>query len=187
MPIDNNPLFEWPPQIGKIFTWYKAMWLKASEVTLMLAIAIISWFCLMPALIQFESPDVGVIGSMLLRNLLIAFIVAGGLYRFFNALKRQGNELCYDTTELVNQKCFDFDSQLLDNMFWTLASGVTIWTAYEVLLFWGLANGYAPSLNWTGNEIWLCTLLSMCFILARYLFILLFRPTQSMFYFTCLR
>jgi len=163
-PIDNNPLFEWLPQIGKIFTWYKAMWLKISEVTLMFVVALASWLYLMPTLAQFEVPDVGVVGLMLLRNFLIASIVAGGLHLFFNALKRQGNELRYDTTELGNQRRFTFNSQLLDNMYWTLVSGVTIWTAYEVLLFWGLANGYAPSLGWVGNEIWFCALFGLIFM-----------------------
>jgi hypothetical protein len=31
----------------------------------------------------------------------------------------------------------------------TIASGgVTVWTAYEVLMFWAMANGYAPMLTW---------------------------------------
>jgi len=157
-PLDNNPLFEWPLQLSQIFVWYAVMWLKLSEVLLMLAIAVISWFYLIPELGQFESLNVAVITSMFVRNLSITLVVAGGLHLFFNVLKKQGTELRYDTTELGNQKSFDFNSQLLDNMFWTLLSGVTLWTAYEVLLFWGFAKNYVPSLAWNSNEIWFCLL-----------------------------
>lgn len=48
---------------------------------------------------------------------------------------------------------FTFRSQLWDNVFWTLASGVTVWTAYEVALFWLLANVYAPVLLLGENPV----------------------------------
>jgi sterol desaturase/sphingolipid hydroxylase (fatty acid hydroxylase superfamily) len=51
-------------------------------------------------------------------------------------------------------RSFTFNSQLWDNMFWTLASGVTVWTGYEALLFWAMANGYAPVLGFWDNPIW---------------------------------
>jgi sterol desaturase/sphingolipid hydroxylase (fatty acid hydroxylase superfamily) len=38
-------------------------------------------------------------------------------------------------------------------MFWTLASGVAFWTAYEVLMLWAMANGYAPILSWVDNPL----------------------------------
>jgi len=163
-PLTNNPLFEWPFNLGRIFLWYGAMWLKVSEVNLMLAVAIISWLYLTPELAQFESLNLEVISAMFARNLSITVLVAGGLYLFFNVYKKQGNLLQYDTTQLGNQKRFTFNSQLLDNMFWTLVSGVSLWTAYEVLLFWGFANGYAPSLVWSDNEVWFCTIFFAIFM-----------------------
>jgi len=36
-------------------------------------------------------------------------------------------------------------------MFWSCASGVTIWSGYEALMMWALANGYAPMLNMPGD------------------------------------
>jgi sterol desaturase/sphingolipid hydroxylase (fatty acid hydroxylase superfamily) len=42
---------------------------------------------------------------------------------------------------------FLFNNQTYDNIFWTLVSGVPIWTAYELLLLWAYANGYAPMIN----------------------------------------
>ena len=31
---------------------------------------------------------------------------------------------------------------------------MTIWTGYEVLMFWAMANGYAPMLTWSANPVW---------------------------------
>jgi len=48
--------------------------------------------------------------------------------------------------------------QIRDNIFWTIASGVTVWTAYEVLMFWAMANDYAPMLTWAANPVWFVAL-----------------------------
>ena len=65
---------------------------------------------------------------------------------------RQGQKLRYDKRPLmVNGKQFTLGGQIRDNMFWTLTSGVGTWTAYEVLMFWAMANGWAPVLSVEGN------------------------------------
>ena len=75
-------------------------------------------------------------------------LVAGGLHLYFYTFRMQGDERRYDARPLATKsRVFTFNSQVRDNMFWTLASGVTIWSAYEVLMLWALANGYAPALS----------------------------------------
>jgi lathosterol oxidase len=39
-------------------------------------------------------------------------------------------------------------------MFWSIVSGVTFWTAAEVLYFWAAANGWAPVMTFTDNPVW---------------------------------
>ena len=39
---------------------------------------------------------------------------------------------------------FTFNNQTYDDMFWTLASGVPIWTCYEVLMLWAYAMAMPP-------------------------------------------
>lgn len=51
------------------------------------------------------------------------------------------------------RKKFSFNNQVLDNIFWSIASGVTVWTLYEVLYFWGVANNVIPTLGFTSNPI----------------------------------
>jgi sterol desaturase/sphingolipid hydroxylase (fatty acid hydroxylase superfamily) len=80
--------------------------------------------------------------------------VAGGLHLYFFYWKKQGQNLRHDPRDLATEgRNFTFGNQVKDNVFWTLASGVFFWTAYEVLLFWAMANGYAPLLLWSDNPV----------------------------------
>ncbi len=44
----------------------------------------------------------------------------------------------------TGKRKFLWGSQLRDNVFWSCASGCTVWTAYEVLMTWAYANGLLP-------------------------------------------
>ena len=50
-------------------------------------------------------------------------------------------------------KRFTFNNQTYDNIFWTLVSGVPIWTCYEVLLLWSCANGYITMITPSENPV----------------------------------
>ena len=92
---------------------------------------------------------------MYFRNFILMCTVAGELHLYFYTFTKQGQYLKYDPQPLMkNGRKFTLAGQVKDNMFWTLASGVTIWTAYEVLMVWALANGYAPMLTWSGHPFW---------------------------------
>jgi sterol desaturase/sphingolipid hydroxylase (fatty acid hydroxylase superfamily) len=54
---------------------------------------------------------------------------------------------------------FLFDNQVLDNIFWTFISAVPIWSAYEILTFWGQANGWLPYLSWKHHPVWFVLLM----------------------------
>jgi lathosterol oxidase len=43
-------------------------------------------------------------------------------------------------------------------MFWTLASGVTVWTAYETFFLWGYASGQLEIMDWRSNPVWFALL-----------------------------
>ncbi len=83
------------------------------------------------------------------------FVVAGSLHLWFYTFSSQGKKLKYDQRPLMmNCRQFTLGGQIRDNMFWTLGTGVFIWTLYEVILFWALANGYMPMLTWAANPVW---------------------------------
>lgn len=139
-----------------MFRWMLRQWLVVTERSILVLISLCSWFFLQPPLEVTANLSLDWIGLLYLRNLLLMIAVAGGLHFYFYTRKKQRDTLRYDTRDLKGmQKSFTFQSQIADNIFWTMASGVTIWTGYEVLMFWAMSNGYAPPLAWADNPLWL--------------------------------
>lgn len=156
LPIEVSPYFRWPPNPVAILKWIWKGWFPLSERLVILLIAIASWAFLHPPLERCREFAPDWIALIYVRNLALMVLVAGGLHLYFYIIRRQGDERRYDVRPFpTDNPNFTFRSQIKDNMFWTLASGVTIWTAYEALMLWALANGYAPALSMPGDWMWL--------------------------------
>ncbi len=156
LPIKPSPYFNWPPNPSAIARWMIGGWFPVSERLIILLLAIVSALLFHPDPARTADFSFGWIAEIYLRNFLLMCIVAGGLHWYFYSHRGQGDEYRFDARPLVkDSRVFTFNSQVHDNMFWTLASGVTVWTAYEVLMMWALANGYAPALSLPGDLFWL--------------------------------
>lgn len=159
VPIKVSPFFSWPPRPVEMWQWLEARWLRIAENLIVLAICLLVWTFTQPAMEQMKTLSIGWVAQIWVRNLVLMFLVAGSLHWFFFMRKGQGNRLKFDPRDLaIKGKQFNFGGQVKDNMFWTLTSGVGFWTAYEVLMFYAMANGYAPHLSWAPNPIWFCAL-----------------------------
>jgi len=155
VPIRVSPLFSWPPDFSAMLRWTLRQWLVVTERSILIVISLISWLFFQPSLEVTATLSADWVAGLYIRNLLLMVAVAGGLHLYFYGRKTQGDTLRYDKRDLSDQKkMFTFKNQLADNMFWTLASGVTIWTLYEVLMFWAMGNGYAPVLYWADSPSW---------------------------------
>lgn len=155
VPIAVSPLFSWPPAPRQTLLWFRDRWFAIAENSILAVIALVCWTWFQPPLAEMQTLSLSWIGQIWLRNLILIVLVAGGLHFYFYTWRGQGWQLKYDPRELnATGRAFTFNSQLFDNVFWTLASGVTFWTAYEVLMFWAMANGYAPVLLWSDNPVW---------------------------------
>lgn len=154
LPIGNAPYFSWPPDPVGVFKWVAMSWLKISEKVIFAGIAIATWFYLAPAIERCVTFQFDWIAQIYLRNLGLIFFVAGGLHLYLYTFKAQGDNTKFDPRDQSKKSgIFTFRKQVWDNMFWTCISGVTVWTAYEALVMWGFANGYAPFLNWSDNPV----------------------------------
>jgi len=155
LPVTNNPLFDWPPQPKKIITYYRDSWLVISETSLFFLLACVGWYFASPPLATMQSFGAKWVFFVWLRTLSVVILVAGSLHWYFYHYRGQGATLKY-VMQFGHRDAprFHFGAQLYDNVFWSLASGVSIWTAYECVMLWGLANGFAPSLSWHQNP-WL--------------------------------
>jgi len=159
LPLKSSPYFRWPPDIIAILKWIWSGWFPVSEKFIIVLISIISWIYFHPTLERCKIFAADWIIQIYLHNLVLMTLVAGSLHCYFYIWRKQGDERRYDARPLAqNSKKFTFNSQVRDNMFWTLASGVTIWTAYEAIMLWALANGYAPSLSLPEDIFWLVLL-----------------------------
>ena len=154
LPIENNPLFTWPWNWRRIVAYHRDYWLTLSEVSLFLVIAVGGWWLLAPLLGDMTTLSGGWVGGLLALNYGLVILVAGGFHLFFYTLRRQGDERKY-VTQFGHRggARVTFGRQVHDNMFWSLASGVPIWTGYEVLLLWTHANGGTPAISFAGSPV----------------------------------
>ena len=158
-PLTVSPLFRWPLRPLEILKWFWNSWFLISEKLIIVAIAFVSVTWFQPSLEETGALAIGWIAELYLRNFILMTVVAGGLHLFFYTFTRQGQQLRYDPRPLmVNGRQFTLGGQIRDNMFWTLGSGVLVWTAYEVLLFRAMANGWAPVLTWADSPVWFVAL-----------------------------
>ncbi len=139
--------------------WVVERWFTLAENSILVVVACVSWFWLQPPLEETRTLAFGWVAAMFVRNFILLTIVAGGLHLYFYTWRRQKMRLKYDPRDLKTRgRGFSFGNQVHDNMFWSLTSGVAFWTAYEALMLWLMANGYAPVLLWSDNPIWFVAL-----------------------------
>lgn len=159
VPIAVSPFFSWPPDPLSMFRWVRARWFAVAENSLLIGVALTVWMWFQPALEDMRTLAPGWIAQIWVRNLVLMVLVAGGLHLYFFRRKAQGDRLKFDPRDLAHKaKQFSFGGQVRDNMFWSLTSGVGFWTAYEVLMFHAMANGWIPVLAWSDSPIWFIAL-----------------------------
>ncbi len=120
---------------------------------LVVAIAVWKWFT--PPLDEMATIRVGWVAEIWLRNVALIALAAGLPHLWLYVWWRQGNDLRYDARPLgKNKRLFLFDDQVKDNVFLSIVPAPIIATAWESLLWWGMANGIAPTLGFWDNPVW---------------------------------
>ncbi|MBH54269.1 MAG: desaturase [Opitutaceae bacterium] len=153
-PVIFSPLFDWPPRPKAAFLELTKRWVTLTRPALWLIIAWLIYRFLVPDLTVMQAISFDWIGVIFLRNYLLMVVVAGGLHLYFFTFRAQGKRLKYHHLETHEKsRKFSFRNQVWDNMFWSLASGVTIWSCYEVLYYWGLGNGVIPSFAFVDHPV----------------------------------
>lgn len=155
VPIQVSPLWQWPPKPWATFRWYFDGWFFLSINMAIVGLAFASYLWASPTLEQTLTLQFWWIALIFARNFVILCLVAGGLHLWFHKYAMQGQDKKYDPRPFPRSgRVFTLAHQLLDNMVWSLASGVTIWTAFEVLMLWAMANGWIELTTWAQSPIW---------------------------------
>lgn len=116
-----------------------------------IALAFPTWWYLTPSMETMAVLEVGWIALLWLRNCAILLLLAGTLHWCLHQRKCQGQQYMLNRKWLsADNKMFLWRNQLWDNMFWSIASGVTFWTAWEATSYWFYASGRieSPENSW---------------------------------------
>ena len=159
LPIKTAPYFNWPPDPKHIIRWLIERWFPITERGLLVCLAIFIWVFAAPALERCKTLEIGWMAEIYFRNFMIMCLVAGGAHLYLYTFSKQQKLLKFDAKDLKkNNSLFNFKNQVWDNMFWSLASGVTVWSMYEIIIMWGFANGYGFMFDFSDNRVWFVAL-----------------------------
>lgn len=153
------PVFVWPVQPKRFLFWLFARYLLPWNA-LFFAISLVAWVYLTPSLDTMREFSAGWISLILLRNAAFALLVYGGLHTMLYIQRRQQTDFKYNAKwPDTENSIFLFGNQTAENVFWTMCSGVPIWTAYEVLTWWMFANGYIPYVDFRQQPVYFIMLM----------------------------
>ena len=155
-PVRYPDVFVWPPKPSGIARWlFGVPGFFLPWTVLYIGIATALWFGVTPPVHEMAHFSPGWVLILFVRNLLLAAGWFGMFHYVLYVRRAQGDRYKYDRRwPAAHSRRFTFGSQVRDNVFWTLCSGVPIWTAYEVLTMWMFANGHLPWLRWSSNPVW---------------------------------
>ena len=154
-PVSLNPFFKWPLNLGAILRWYASYWFAASTTTLAMVLAIVIFYLFLPPLEAMSEFAIGWILRVWLGNLIPHIICAGLLHFWLYKWRGQEKHFKYDPRDPAKDNgSFTFRNQVFDNMFWSLASGVTLWSFAQCLIYWSMANGFSPAFLFPENPVW---------------------------------
>jgi sterol desaturase/sphingolipid hydroxylase (fatty acid hydroxylase superfamily) len=170
------PWSVWPIKpLGLIRYFLNVPFTRPWDVVLMI-IPIITWFFLTPDLSTMQHFEIGWIATIYFRNVCLLILVASGFHYCLYIKKTQGNRYKYNRKWPAKHRKFLFGDQIKDNIFWSIISGCTIWTCYEVVTYWLFANGYIPYLDWKKHPIYFLLLFISISYIRQFHFYFIHRP-----------
>jgi sterol desaturase/sphingolipid hydroxylase (fatty acid hydroxylase superfamily) len=128
-----------------------------------MAVPALTWVYLTPSLETMKTFAPGWIAFITLRNLVLIMLWTGVWHIWLYVKKAQGTDWKHSSRWLArDNRLFLFRDQTLDNLFWMLCGAVPIWSAYEVLTMWMIANGYIPYVSIEEHPVYFVVL--MCLV-----------------------
>lgn len=158
---ESSPLFRWPPQPGRTLRWFVGVpgYLFPFNA-LYAAVAIAVWFLATPSRDTLASLGVGWIAFLLVRNYALTIAWYGVFHLRLYTRRAQDGRFKYNPKWPASQSDrFTLGSQVRENVFWSLVSGVPIWTAWEVVTLWLMASGRVPWISWDEHPVWFVVLM----------------------------
>ena len=162
--VQKGQPFVWPVQPKKLLRFLVGFpgFLWPFGMASFYGLAALTWCFLQPGaddLATFSQLRAAWILPMYARNIALLLLFAGTWHLLLYWRRTQGTRFKYNSRwPSTSNKAFLFNNQVWDNMFWSLASGVTVWTGYEVLLLFAYGNGWLPLVTLRSNPVWFVVL-----------------------------
>ena len=154
-PVRLNPLFSWPPNPSAVAAWYRGAWLQATSITVCFLIAVLVYVAFLPPLEAMATFRPGWMIQVWLLNVIPQTLIAGGLHWWLYIRKGQDMQTKFDRRDLARANgTFTFGNQVWDNIWWTLGSAMSVATVYQWVVYWAMANGYAPTFGAAEAPVW---------------------------------
>ena len=158
VPIAVSPILDWPPRpvatlrhlVSKVVFPQGVVWI---------AMAALVWNFFTPSMERMATLSPRWVLEIYVRNVVMFTLVAGTLHMVLYARRAQQQRYKYNRQWLsTTNREFLWNNQTRDNIFWCLASGCAVWTAYEALTLWFYANDWIPSVQWDSAWLYLSVL-----------------------------
>jgi sterol desaturase/sphingolipid hydroxylase (fatty acid hydroxylase superfamily) len=156
--LQVGPLLDFPWSPARILKWLPSYFLPWNVV--FMAVGTMFWLYLTPPRATLQTLDWTWVLFLYVRNSLVVLLIYGALELHLYVRRAQRNRFKFNGQFPADRPAdvFWFKSQNIDNAIRSFASGVPIWTAYEVLMLWAWANEIGPWTTFTGNPVWLVIL-----------------------------
>ena len=147
--VGYPPVFVWPLKPIAALKWVFAIPGYFVPWNLFyVGVGLLAWFIFSPPLEAYASPDPALILTVYARNAVLVALWFGAFHFLLYTRRAQGTAFKFNPRwPSRGSKKFLFGDQTLDNLVFTFASGVTVWTAFEVGLFWLAAKGFVEVID----------------------------------------
>ena len=159
--LSYGPVVIWPPQPKAFLRWllfypgYIFPWNFLYTV-----LAVLVWIYATPSVETMKTFSMDWIFLVFIRNIILAILVFGLWHFWLYTRRSQQSEFKYNSRWPDSKsKTFLFKNQTIDNMIWTLCSGVPIWSFYESICLWAYSSGLVPWVSMLNNPYWIIVLL----------------------------
>jgi sterol desaturase/sphingolipid hydroxylase (fatty acid hydroxylase superfamily) len=171
------PLFTWPMRPAALLRWLVGF--QGYIVPWNLFYALVAagcWLYLTPPLETMQSFAPGWILFILVRNAALILAFYGAWHLWLYVQRAQGTSFKFSGRwPSTDSAAFLFRNQTIDNMIWTFGSGLTIWTAYEVLTMWAFANGHIPYVDIRVHPVYVIVLMFLIPLMREFHFYVIHR------------
>ncbi len=155
LPIELAPFFDVPFKPNAAIHWLSGTWLRITPPVNHLLFALVVYLFFWPSTESMKALDWEWMTQIFVINFGVVLLLAGALHTYLYIFAQQETRLKFDIRPMEKSARFTFGNQVWDNVFWTLAIGIPIWTAWTILYFHWAATGELPVIESVGaSPLW---------------------------------